>query len=104
MDVVGIPASQVKAKAFIVGVDKDRKAPGLKLLGLEDGADMTAHSILSNKEVQIPFKTVRAVPSSKGLLLLVGMGDVKALTQEKVGTLANLGCRAAGGLGLSVVA
>src|ERR1041385_3018021 len=98
------PGARSKAQAFVVGVGKERKAPGLKALGLEDGADMTAHAILANRDVQLPFKAVRAVPSSKGWLILVGLGDPKALTQEKIGALANLGCRAAAAAGCKAVA
>ena len=102
MEVVAVAAAQVKAKAFIVGVDKDRKAPGLKLLGL-DGEKAVA-DLLANKDIALPFKAVRTLPTGKGWLILVGTGDGKALTQEKLGTLANLGARAAGGLGVKVAA
>lgn len=107
--VVPISAAQAasgktKAQAFIVGVDKDRKAPGLKVLGLLEGADVTVHSVLANKDVAFPFKTTRAFPTSKGWLILVGTGDAKLLTQEKIATLANLGARAAASLGCATAA
>ncbi|MEK6984877.1 MAG: leucyl aminopeptidase [Candidatus Thermoplasmatota archaeon] len=102
--VVPVSATNLKASAFILGVDKDRKAPGLKALGLDEGADMAVHALLANKNVSLPFKTVRTLPSSKGWVIFVGLGDVKALTQEKIGTLANLGARAAAGLGCTVAA
>lgn len=102
VSVVPVAATQVKAKAFIVGVDKDRKAPGLKAFGLDGEA--TVLELLANKEIALPFKGVRSLPTSKGWLVLVGTGDAKALTQEKIGTLANLGARAAGNLGVKVAA
>jgi leucyl aminopeptidase len=97
MEVVPVSAAQAKAIAFIVGVDKDRKAPGLKLFGLEKDANVA--ELLANKDIALPFKAVRSLPSTKGWILLVGTGDAKLLTQEKVGTLTNIGCRAAAGLG-----
>src|SRR5688500_16913797 len=90
------------AQAFIVGVGKDRKAPGLKAFGLEK--DPTALAVLGNKDIALPFKATRTLLTPAGWLVLVGTGDAKALTQEKVGTLANLGCRAAGGVGCRVAA
>lgn len=97
MEVVPVAAAQAKALAFIVGVDKDRKAPGLKAFGLDK--DRAILDLLANKDAVLPFKTMRSLPTAKGWVVLVGMGDAKALTQEKVGTLANLGCRAAASLG-----
>ena len=97
MEVVAVSAAQAKAIAFIVGVDKDRKAPGLKLFGLEKDANVA--ELLANKDIALPFKAVRSLPSTKGWIILVGTGDAKLLTQEKVGTLTNIGCRAAAGLG-----
>lgn len=99
MQVQAVTATQAKATAFILGVDKDRKAPGLKTLGLNDSADAAVHSFLANKDAALPFKAVRSLPSSKGWIIFVGMGDPKSLTQEKLGTLANLGIRAAAALG-----
>lgn len=83
--------------ATAVGVDKDRKAPGLKAFGLDQ--DPTVKAILANKDIALPFKTVRSVHTPSGWVLLVGLGDRKALTQEKVGTLANLVCRGAAAVG-----
>lgn len=102
VSVVPVAATQVKAKAFIVGVDKERKAPGLKAFGL-DGEKAVA-DLLANKDIALPFKAVRSLPTAKGWLILVGTGDAKGLTQEKLGTLANLGARAAGNLGVKVAA
>ncbi|MFA5943923.1 MAG: leucyl aminopeptidase [Candidatus Thermoplasmatota archaeon] len=102
MKVVPAQAASGKAKAFIVGVDKDRRASGLKLVGLEK--DATTLAILGNKDIALPFKAARAVLTPKGWLILVGTGDGKALTQEKIGSLANVGCRAAGGVGCRVAA
>ena len=50
MDVVAVSAAQAKAIAFIVGVDKDRKAPGLKLFGLE------SPEALANAEVRVELR------------------------------------------------
>jgi leucyl aminopeptidase len=86
-----------KADATVVGVDKERKAPGLKALGLDQ--DATVKAILGNKDVALAFKQVRSVHTASGWVFLVGLGDAKALTQEKIGTLANLACRAAGATG-----
>ncbi|MEK6976393.1 MAG: M17 family peptidase N-terminal domain-containing protein, partial [Candidatus Thermoplasmatota archaeon] len=97
MEVVPVSAVQAKSIAFIVGVDKERKAPGLKAFGLDK--DRTVLDLLANKDIALPFKAVRSLPSTKGWIILVGTGDAKALTQEKIGTVANLGCRAAAGLG-----
>lgn len=106
MQLVAVPAGSTaaarKAQAFLVAVDKERKAPGLKALGLDQ--DPTLKAILANKDVQLPFKAVRSVHTASGWVLLVGLGDAKALTQEKVGTLANLGCRAAGAAGCKTLA
>jgi leucyl aminopeptidase len=88
---------QSKAEAYIVGVDKDRKATGLAVLGLEK--DAVIKRILKDKAVSLGFKSARSVPTARGWVVLVGMGDVKKLTPEKIGTLANIGCRAAAGLG-----
>ncbi|MEA3136860.1 MAG: leucyl aminopeptidase, partial [Thermoplasmata archaeon] len=84
-------------QAFIVGVDKDRKAPGLKAVGMDK--DPTALAVLGNRDIALPFKATRTLLTPQGWLILVGTGDAKGLTQEKVGTLANMGCRAAGGVG-----
>src|SRR5688572_28175788 len=86
-----------KPQAFIVGVDKDRKAPGLKAIGLEK--DATALAVLGNKDIVLTFKATRTLPTAAGWLILVGTGDAKALTQDKIGALANVACRAAGGVG-----
>ncbi|HLF15844.1 MAG TPA: leucyl aminopeptidase [Candidatus Thermoplasmatota archaeon] len=102
LKVTGLAASRVKANAFLVGVDKARKAPGLKALGLEGEPNVAG--MLANKEIPLPWKTVRSVSTAKGWVLLCGLGDTKALTQEKVGTLANLAARSAGGLGVKVAA
>src|SRR5688572_16572710 len=88
------------AQAFIVGVDKDRKAPGLKVLGLQ--GDPTAAAVLGNKDIALPFKATRTLLTPGGWLVLVGTGDAKALTQEKIGALANGACRAAAGVGCRV--
>lgn len=109
MKVLAVPASELrnaraasrKAQAFMVGVDKDRKAPGLKALGLD--AEPTLRAILGNKDIALPFKAVRSVHTASGWVLLVGSGDPKALTQEKIGALANMGCRAAGAAGCRTV-
>lgn len=97
MDVVAVSAGQAKSKAIIVGVDKERKAPGLKAVGWDKDATLVA--FLANKDAALPFKGVRSLPVGTGWAILVGLGDAKALTQEKVGTLANLGCRAAAAVG-----
>lgn len=102
VSVIGITAKQVKSKAFVVGVDKDRKAPSLKLLGLD--AEPTILDVLGNKDIPLPYKAIRSIPTSKGWVILAGTGDAKLLTQEKIGTLANLGARAAAGLGLKEAA
>src|ERR1041385_9204949 len=99
------PAAGEEAKAtrgFIVAVDKERQAPGLKALGLD--REPTVQALLANKDVALPFKAVRALPVPGGWLLLVGSGDPKLLTQEKVGKLANLGCRAAAAAGCRTAA
>ncbi len=93
--VVAAPA-KLQATVFVVGVDADRKAPGLKLLGIDDAA---VNAILANKGIAVAPKTVRSVPVGERWVILVGLGDRKKLTQEKVGTAANLGARAAAGLG-----
>jgi leucyl aminopeptidase len=90
------------AKAFIAAVGKDRKAPGLKAFGLDREPAVAA--LLANKDVALPFKAVRTLPVPHGWLVLVGSGDPKALTQEKVGALANLGCRAAAASGCRTAA
>ena len=105
MKVVPAAAGQLqrgksKPQAFIVGVDKDRKAPGLKAVGLDK--DPTVAGILGNKDIALPFKASRTLPTPAGWLVLVGTGDAKALTQEKLGALANLGCRASAGVGCRV--
>jgi leucyl aminopeptidase len=94
---VPVAAPQVKSKAFIVGVTKERKAPGLKALGLDGEKSVAA--LLADKKIGLPFKTVRALPVARGWVFLVGLGDAKALTQEKIGTLTNIGCRSAAALG-----
>ncbi len=98
--VLAAPA-KLQVPAFIVGVDSKRKARGLKSLGLSDAM---VDRLLANKEVALPFKTVRALPIGNHWLVLVGIGDRKKLTQEKIGTAANLGARAAAGLGCKVAA
>ncbi len=90
-------AKQVKADAFIIGVDKDRKAPGLKTFGLDK--QPLAKKILANKNIGLGFKSVRALPSDEGWIILVGLGETDKLTQEKLGTLANMAARTAGGNG-----
>jgi len=96
VQIVPVTRKQVQADTFIVGVDGDRRAPGLEALGIDH-----AHlkRILSDSAVSLGYKTVRAVPLEKGWAVLVGLGDVKKLTQEKIGSLANAGARAAAGLG-----
>jgi leucyl aminopeptidase len=89
-------------RAFIVAVDKERKAPGLKAFGLEREPAVAA--LLANKDIALPFKALRSLPVAGGWLLLVGSGDPKALTQEKIGTLANLSCRAAAASGCRAAA
>lgn len=100
VEVVPAP-SRLQAPVLILGVDQARRAPSLKRLGIED-AILT--QILANPAVPLPFKTVRTVPAAGRWLVLVGMGEVKKLTQEKIGTLANMGARAAAGLGAQVAA
>ncbi len=90
-----------KADCLLVGVDDKRKAPGLKAFGIQNDA---AAAALADANVPLAFKAVRSFPHGKGWLLLVGLGDPKKLTQEKIGTLANLGARAAGALGCKVAA
>lgn len=85
-----------KTDAFIVGVDKDRRARGLKALGIEDPA---AQRVLGDKAVTLGPKTTRTLPVADGWLVLVGMGDPRKLTQEKLGALVNAGARAAAGAG-----
>ncbi|MES2154015.1 MAG: leucyl aminopeptidase [bacterium] len=93
---VRVAAAKPKVPAFVVGVDSARKAPGLKALGITDAA---VASLLANKDIAFPFKTVRSLQVGDKWLVLVGVGDRKKLTQEKIGTAANLGARAAAGLG-----
>ncbi|HUR61932.1 MAG TPA: leucyl aminopeptidase [Candidatus Thermoplasmatota archaeon] len=100
VEVVAAGAKDIKADAYIVGVDGARKAPGLKTLGLEK--EPALRSLLDNKEVSMAYKTVRALPTPKGWVLLVGLGDKARLSQEKIGTAANLAVRTAGGLGCKV--
>ncbi|MEA3191354.1 MAG: leucyl aminopeptidase [Thermoplasmata archaeon] len=102
VEVVPVSLSQAKAQAFVVGVDAQRKAPGLKAFGLH--ADPTVKAVLDNKDIGLPFKALRSVPTPKGWVLLVGLGDPKKLTQEKVGTLANLAARACASLGCRTAA
>jgi leucyl aminopeptidase len=102
MQVVPAAAAGKKTQAFLVGVDKDRKAPGFKALGLEKETSITM--ILGNRDIALPFKAVRSIATPRGWVLLLGLGDPKALTQEKIGSLANLGCRAAGSLGCKAAA
>ncbi|MCA1819291.1 MAG: hypothetical protein LC620_04445, partial [Halobacteriales archaeon] len=98
MQVQGLTqAKPMPGAACVVGVDGKRRAPGLKALGL--AAETAVLGLLANRAIPIPFKTIRPVPTATGWVLLVGMGDPRRLTQEKVGTLANLGARAAAGLG-----
>jgi leucyl aminopeptidase len=102
VEVVAVGPRQVAAEAFIVGVDAERKAPGLKLLGLDK--EEAVRKVLDAKEIPLAFKTVRPLPTPKGWVVLVGSGDKARLSQEKIGTLANLGARAAAGLGCKVAA
>ncbi len=102
VEVKAVSKAQAKAQAWIVGVDKDRKAPGLKTLGLD--AEPAVKAVLENKEAALPFKGLRSLPVAKGWVLLVGLGDPKKLTQEKVGALANLAARAAGQIGCKTAA
>jgi leucyl aminopeptidase len=97
MKAVAAPAVPRNAQAFIVAVDKERRAPGLKAVGLEK--DPAVRAVLGNKEIPLAFKAARTLLTPKGWLVLVGAGDAKALTQEKLGTLANVGCRAAAAAG-----
>jgi len=90
------------ATAFVVGVDKDRKAPGLKAIGL--AKDATVATLLANADIPLPPKTVRSLLTPSCWLVLVGVGDAAKLTQEKLGTAVNLGLRAAAGLGCRTVA
>ncbi len=87
---------QVKADAYIVGVDKDRKAPGLKRLGIDSGH---VKRILTDKDIPMSPKTTRVVPLDEGFAVLVGIGDPKELTQEKLGAITNQAVRAAAGVG-----
>ncbi|HUR25451.1 MAG TPA: M17 family peptidase N-terminal domain-containing protein [Candidatus Thermoplasmatota archaeon] len=89
-----------KPQAFIVGVDKERKAPGLKALGLDK--EPTLAAVLANKDIALPFKATRTLPTPSGWVILVGTGDPKALTQEKLGALSNGACRAAAGAGCRI--
>jgi leucyl aminopeptidase len=102
VEVVAVGPKQVAAEAFIVGVDGERRAPGLKAFGLDKEA--AVRTVLDTKAIGLPFKTVRSVPTAKGWAILVGSGDKARLSQEKIGTLANLGARAAAGLGCKVAA
>ena len=102
MQVQGVTAGPVKAQAYVVGVDAKRKAPGLRTLGLD--RDPTVKALVDNKDIPLPFKTIRPVPTPSGWLLLVGLGEPAKLTQEKVGSLVNLGARAAAGLGCTTAA
>jgi leucyl aminopeptidase len=102
VEVIPVTATQAGAQAFLVGVDHERKAPGLKVFGVDQLP--VVREVLENKEVAIPFKTVRPLPTGKGWVILVGLGEKKNLTQEKIGTLANLAARAAGGLGVKTAA
>ena len=95
--VQGAPTPAQGPRAFIAAVGKDRKAPGLKALGLDKEPGVAA--LLGNKDIALPFKAIRSLPVAGGWLLLVGSGDPKLLTQEKIGTLANMGCRAAAAVG-----
>lgn len=98
---VPLPAPK-DAEGFVVGVTKDRKAPGLKALGLDQDASIRA--VLDNKDIAIPFKTTRPLHTPRGWVVLVGLGDMKHMTQEKIATMANLGARAIVGLGCRVAA
>jgi leucyl aminopeptidase len=100
VDIQAVAAAKADAQAYVVAVDHERKTPSLRRLGLDGAAD----AVLSNKSIPLPFKTVRCLPTPKGWLVLVGIGDPKKLTQEKVGTAVNLGARAAQGLGCRSVA
>jgi leucyl aminopeptidase len=102
VEVVTVPAGKTQAKAVIVGVDSRRRAPGLKRAGLDREPALKA--LLADADVSLAAKTVRAVPVAQGWAILVGTGDPKRLTQEKIGAFANLGCRAAAGLGVRVAA
>ncbi|MEA3144569.1 MAG: leucyl aminopeptidase [Thermoplasmata archaeon] len=102
VEVVAVGPKQVAAQAYIVGVDAARKAPGLKALGLEKEAAVA--QLLANKDIALGFKTVRSLPTPRGWVLLVGSGDKARLSQEKIGALANLGARAAAGLGCTTAA
>jgi leucyl aminopeptidase len=101
-DVGQLQRGKSKPQAFIVGVDKEHKAPGLKAVGLDK--DPTVASVLGNKDIALPFKATRTLPTPAGWLVLVGTGDAKALTQEKIGALANIGCRASAGVGCRTAA
>ncbi|MHB8632396.1 MAG: leucyl aminopeptidase family protein [Thermoplasmatota archaeon] len=102
MDCLPATASELKAEAYIVGVDDRRRAPGLKLIALERDAAVT--TLLANDKAALPPKSVRTLPTAKGWLILVGMGPAAKRTPEFMGTLANVGSRAAAAIGCRTAA
>ncbi len=94
-------AAPQRADCLILGVDDKRKCPALKAWKI---ANPAVDALLADKDIPLPFKAMRSFPNGTGWLLLVGIGDPKKLTQEKIGTLANAAARAAGQLGCKTAA
>jgi leucyl aminopeptidase len=89
MKVSVVTAAQAKADAYIVGVaskDKKRTTAGLKAFGITSDQ---AKWLMDSEDTALGFKQVLSVPCDKGALVMVGLGDVDNLNQEKLGTAIN---------------
>lgn len=101
MKVSVVTATQAKADAYIVGVsskDKKRTANGLKTFGINSDH---ANWLVDNEDSALGFKQVLSVPCDVGALVLVGLGDVEKLNQEKLGTAMNNAIKHVQSLGLT---
>lgn len=99
-----VTPKQAKADAIVVGViskDDKRTAPGLARMGIKHKA---AEWLIDNQTTGLGLKSVKSVPTDDFALILVGLGDPKKLTQEKLGSAMNAALKHVKDLGFRSVA
>lgn len=96
MKITCVAPEKMSNHCVVVGVtevDKKRAAPGLKAIG-EDKNEI-AKLYLSQDQVSMGLGSTHETPGKEALIIFVGLGDPKHLTQEKLGTAMARGLAAA---------
>ena len=96
MKVTCVAPEKMSNHCVVVGVtevDKKRAAPGLKAIG--EHKNEIANLYLSQERVSMGLGSTHETPGKEALIIFVGLGDPKKLTQEKLGTAMARGLAAA---------